>query len=696
MSGSINRIYITLRVIIFKNKMNIKNRNIGIIAHIDAGKTTLTERILYYTGQNYKMGEVHDGNTVTDFLPQEQERGITIMAAAVTTYWNDHRINIIDTPGHIDFTGEVERSLRILDGAVVVFCGVGGVQPQSETVWRQANRYKVPRIAFVNKMDRVGADFFNVINQIKDRLKSNPVVIQIPVGNEDSFKGVIDLINMKYITWKSETLGEEYEISEIPLDYLEISKKHREHLLETISEHIDEILHKYFENPDSITKEEIIQNLRKLTLDFTIVPVLCGTAKKNKGVQTLLDAIIDFLPSPKDRCFIIAKKDNEDIELKTDDNEVFSALVFKIMTDKNAGKLSMIRIYSGTLKAGQTIYNTRSGKAERISRLFTIQANKKTDVKSVEAGDICAIVGVKDIWTGDTLCGNKNTFELENIVVAKPVISITVEPLTNKDSDKLSFALQKLSEEDPTFSVKVDENGQTVVSGMGELYLDVILSRLVTEFNVECNTGQPKVSYRENITKPVTHRERLSRQTGGKGMFAEIEYRIEPVDNEDIKGLDFIWEIRSGNIPREYMSTIEKAFKDCMACGPLAGNEIENLKVTILDGMIHVVDSSPLAFETCVKISFPKAYMKGDPTLLEPIMDEEVATPEEYLSDIIGELNKRRSQVVSINTLADSTIILKVKSPLAEKFGFITTLRTLSQGRAVNNLTFSHYHRVSV
>jgi elongation factor G len=675
--------------------MNIKNRNIGIVAHIDAGKTTLTERILYYTGQNHKMGEVHDGNTVTDFLPQEQERGITIMAAAVTTYWNDHKINIIDTPGHIDFTGEVERSLRVLDGAVVVFCGVGGVQPQSETVWRQANRYKVPRIAFVNKMDRTGADFFNVVNQIENRLKSKPVIIQLPVGSEDNFKGIIDLVNMKYITWKSETLGEEYEISEIPQEYLDKAIYYNEQILESICEHNDDFMHKYLESVELITKEEILKNLRDLTINFKIVPVLCGTAKKNKGVQTLLDAIVDLLPSPKDRNYIKAKKEGEDIELRTEDDEVLSAIVFKIMTDKNAGKLSMIRLYSGTLKAGQTIYNARTGKAERVSRIFTIQANKKTDVKSVDAGDICAIVGVKDIWTGDTLCEDKKTFELENITNAKPVISITVEPLTNKDTDKLSFALQKLSEEDPTFSIKVDENGQTVISGMGELYLDVILSRMITEFGVECNTGQPKVSYRENITKPVTHRERLSRQTGGKGMFAEIEYKIEPVSDET-KGLSFEWAVKGGNVPREYMSTIEKSFKDCMVSGPLAGNEIESLKVTILDGMTHPVDSSPLAFETCVKISFPKAYMKGEPTLFEPIMDEEVSTPEEYLSDIIGEMNRRRSQVMSINTLPDSTILLRAKSPLSEKFGFITTLRTLSQGRASNNLTFSHYERVEI
>ncbi len=675
--------------------MNLKNRNIGIIAHIDAGKTTLTERVLYYTGQNHKMGEVHDGNTTTDSMPQERERGITIMSAAVTCEWNDHKITIIDTPGHIDFTGEVERSLRILDGAVVVFCGVGGVQPQSETVWRQANRYKVPRIAFINKMDRTGADFFKVVEQIENRLKSKPLIIQLPVGSEDNFKGVIDLINMKYITWNSETLGEEYEVSEIPEEYLVNAIYYHEQILETICDYDSDFMHQYFEAIETITKEDIFNKIRKLTLDFKVVPVLCGTAKKNKGVQTLLDAVVNFLPSPMDRSTISAVKDEEDIEIKTNENEVLSALVFKIMSDKNAGKLSMIRIYSGTIKVGQTIYNARTKKAERISRLFSIQADKKSDIKSASAGDICAIVGMKDIWTGDTLCGDKNVFTLESITNAKPVISITIEPLTNKDNDKLGFALQKLAEEDPTFSVKVDENGQTVVSGMGELYLDVIVSRLGTEFNVDCNTGQPKVSYRETITRPVTHRERLSRQTGGKGMFAEIEYRMEPV-LDDTKGLIFVNEVKGGNIPREYMPTIEKAFKDCMVSGPLAGNEIESLKVTIIDGAIHVVDSSPLAFETCVKLSFPTAYMKGNPVLLEPIMDEEVATPEEYLSNIIGELNRRRSQVVSIDTLADSTVILKVKSPLSEKFGFITTLRTLSQGRAINNLTFSHYERMEV
>jgi len=670
--------------------MNDLNRNIGIVAHIDAGKTTLTERILYYTGQNHKMGEVHDGNTSTDFMLQEQERGITIMSTAVTSYWKDHKINIIDTPGHIDFTIEVERSLRILDGAVIVFCAVGGVQPQSETVWRQANRYKVPRIAFVNKMDRVGANFFNVVNQIQNKLKSNPLIIQLPVGIENKFNGVIDLIDMKLITWTTETLGQDYIVSEIPQEYLEQANIFRIKLLETISYHNDKFMMKYLESPDKITNVEIIKNIRNLTLDFSIIPVLCGSAFKNKGVQTLLDAIINFLPSPIDRGIVYAKKDEHNIEIKPYDTEKLAALVFKISTDKNTGKLSMIRVYSGKLNLGQIVYNSRTGKAERISRLFTIQANKKIEVKSVGAGDICGIVGIKDLITGDTLCESKDVFFFENMKVLKPVISITIEPLTNKDNDKLGFALAKLAEEDPTFSVKIDENSQTVISGMGELYLEIILSRLKTDFGVECNTGQPKVSYREAITKPYTHHERLQRQTGGKGMFAEMEYKIEPTTE---KGLVFIWEVKGGNIPREYMSTIEKAFKDCMNNGPLAGNEIESLKVTILDGSTHVVDSSPFAFETCVKVSFPKAYIKADPCLLEPIMNEEIVTPEEYLSDIISEINKHRSKVVSIDTLPDSTIILRAKSPLSEKFGFITILRTLSQGRATTNLTFSHYEK---
>jgi len=675
--------------------MNDLNRNIGIVAHIDAGKTTLTERILYYTGMQHKMGEVHDGNTSTDFMPQEQERGITIMAAAVTSYWRDHKINIIDTPGHIDFTIEVERSLRILDGAVVVFCAVGGVQPQSETVWRQANRYNVPRIAFVNKMDRTGADFFNVVEQIKNRLKSKPLIIQLPVGCENNFRGVIDLIDMKMITWSSETLGQEYQIDDIPEDYLEQANIFRLEMIETISEYNDDFLEKYLSS-ENITKDEIIKNIRNLTIHKSIVPVLCGSAFKNKGVQTLLDSIVDYLPSPIDRGIIYATdKDLEKIEFQPKDDEKLSALVFKISSDKNTGKLSMVRVYSGTLKLGQVVYNFRTGSPERISRLFTIQANKRIDIKSVGSGDICAIVGIKDLRTGDTLCDTKNTFYFESMTVPKPVISITIEPLTNKDNDKLGFALQKLVEEDPTFTVKVDENGQTIISGMGELYLDVILSRLKTEFGVECNTGNPKVSYRENITKPVIHRERMIRQTGGKGLYADIEYKIEP-GSDDTKGLIFINEVKGGNIPKDYMSAIEKSFRDCMISGPLAGYEIENLKVTIIDGSTHVVDSSAFAFETCVKVSFPKAYMKGNPTLFEPIMDEEVTTPEEYLSDIISELNKRRSQVVSINTLPDSTIILKVKSPLAEKFGFITTLRTLSQGRAINNLTFSHYEKTDI
>ena len=672
--------------------MNNLNRNIGIIAHIDAGKTTLTERILYYTGMNHKMGEVHDGNTVTDFMPQEQEHGITIMAAAVTTYWKDHKINIIDTPGHIDFTIEVERSLRVLDGAVVVFCAVSGVQAQSETVWRQSNRYKVPRIAFVNKMDRTGADFFNVVHQIQNRLKSNPVIIQVPVGSESDFKGVIDLIDMKFITWSSETKGQDYTINEIPDEYLDQSESFRIQILETISHHNDEFFEKYLEKPEEITSEEIIQNLRVLTLNSSIVPVLCGTAFKNKGVQTLLDAIVNYLPSPVDRGIIYADRNDEKIEIIPNDDEKLSALVFKITSDKNNNKLSMIRIYSGTLSLGQIIYNFRTGSPERVSRLFTIQANKRIEVSSVGAGDICAIVGIKNLRTGDTLCDTKNTFQFESILVPKPVISISIEPLTNKDNDKLGYALQKLTEDDPTFIVKVDENGQTIISGMGELYLNIILSRLISEFGVECNTGIPKVSYRENITCAVNHKEKLSRQTGGKGMFAEIEYRIEPV-SDDTKGLIFVYEVKGGNIPKEYMSSIEKSFKNCMMNGPLAGYEIENLKVTIIDGSTHVVDSSAFAFETCVKVSFPKAYMKGKPTLLEPIMDEEITTPEEYLSNIISELNKHRSTVVSINTLPDSTNVLRVKSPLAEKFGFITTLRTLSSGRATTNLSFSHYEK---
>ena len=670
--------------------MNDFNRNIGIIAHIDAGKTTLTERILYYTGQNHKMGEVHDGNTTTDSTIQEKERGITIMAAAVTCEWDKHKITIIDTPGHIDFTGEVERSLRVLDGAVVVFCGVGGVQPQSETVWRQANRYKVPRIAFVNKMDRIGANFFNVVSQIKDRLKSVPVIIQLPVGNENNFKGVIDLVNMKMFTWNDETLGAEYNTVDIPDEYLKESIKYRIQMIESICDFDEEFFHKYME--DVITDEDLLKSLRKLTLNFSIVPVLCGSAKKNKGVQPLLDAVINLLPSPLDREAIYTE---DRLEIKPNENDTLSALVFKILIDKNAGKLSMIRIYSGTLKIGQVIYNARTNSAERISRLFTIQANKKIEVRSVSAGDICAIVGIKDIRTGDTLCGTKNVFIFESLVLPKPVISITVEPLTNKDNDKLGFALQKLAEEDPTFGVRIDDNGQTLISGMGELQLDVILSRLNTDYGVQCNTGKPKVSYRETITRSVNHREKLQRQTGGKGLYADIEFRLDPV-LDDTKGLIFVNEVKGGNVPREYMPYIEKAFRECMACGPLGGNEIESLKVTILDGSTHVVDSSPFAFETCVKISFPTAYMKGNPVLMEPIMDEEVATPDEYLSDIIGELNKHRSQVVSIDTLQDSTIILKVKSPLSEKFGFITTLRTLSQGRAINNLTFSHYEKVEV
>ncbi len=675
-------------------------RNIGIMAHIDAGKTTTTERILFYTGITHRIGEVHDGAATMDWMVQEQERGITITSAATTTFWKyndqDYKINIIDTPGHVDFTVEVERSLRVLDGAVAVFCAVGGVEPQSETVWRQADKYHVPRMAFVNKMDRSGADFFSVVNQITEKLGANPVPVQIPIGAEENFSGVIDLIENKAIVWhEDEKMGTRYELVEIPEELKAEAEEWRGKLIEAVAEYDDALLERFFEDPNSITKEEMLEVIRKATIDMTITPVLCGSAFKNKGVQRLLDSIIAFLPSPLDVGSIkgINPKNDETIERQPDVNEPLAALAFKIATDPYVGRLAFLRVYSGKIEAGSYVMNVRTGKRERISRLYQMHANKQNPKDFIEAGDICAAVGFKDLRTGDTLCDEKKQITLESMDFPEPVIGIAVEPKTQKDLDKLNIALQKLAEEDPTFSVKVDQDsGQTVISGMGELHLEILLDRLVREFKVECNQGAPQVAYKESITKSVEHREVFKKQTGGRGKFADIQIEIGPVD-EGQKGLQFVDKIKGGNIPREYIPAIQKGFGEAMYNGVLAGYPVDSLKVTLLDGSYHDVDSDALSFEIAAKMAFKHACVKASPKLLEPIMAAEVVTPEEYMGDIIGDFNRRRGKVEGMENKGGARVI-KAKVPLAEKFGYVTVLRTISSGRATSTMEFSHYEEV--
>jgi elongation factor G len=676
-------------------------RNIGIMAHIDAGKTTTTERILYYTGVNYKIGEVHDGAATMDWMVQEQERGITITSAATTCYWKynnkEYKINIIDTPGHVDFTVEVERSLRVLDGAVALFCAVGGVEPQSETVWHQADKYKVPRIGFVNKMDRTGADFFGVVQQIKNKLGANAVPIQIPIGYEEKFIGVVDLFERKaHVYDVNDPKGEKFNIIDVPADLKEQVEEWRDKLLEVICEQDDKLLEKFFENKNSLKLDELKEAARKATVKMKITPILCGAAFKNKGVQQLLDAVSAYLPSPLDVPDTEGiNPDNEKtVFRKPDEKQPLAALAFKIATDPFVGRLCYLRVYSGTLKSGSYVLNTRTDKKERIARLFQMHANKQNPRDIIEAGDICAAVGFKNIRTGDTLCDEKHPIVLESITFPEPVIGIAIEPKTQSDVDRLGMALYKLAEEDPTFRVSTDEeSGQTIISGMGELHLEIIVDRLRREFKVECNQGVPQVAYKEAITATVEHRELFKKQTGGRGKFADIIVRVEPAD-EDISGLQFINQVKGGNVPKEYIPAVEKGFKEAMRNGVLAGYQMDSLKVTLLDGSYHSVDSDSFSFEICAKQAFKNACGKAKPVLLEPIMKLEVVTPEEYMGDVIGDLNKRRGTIEGMEMKAGARVV-KAKVPLAEQFGYVTVLRTLTSGRATSSMEFSHFEQVS-
>ncbi|MBR2265386.1 MAG: elongation factor G [Paludibacteraceae bacterium] len=679
------------------------NRNIGIMAHIDAGKTTTSERILFYTGLTHKIGEVHDGAATMDWMEQEQERGITITSAATTTYWNykgdKYKINLIDTPGHVDFTVEVERSLRILDGAVAAFCAVGGVEPQSETVWRQADKYHVPRIGYVNKMDRSGADFFEVVRQVKEVLGATPCPIQIPVGAEETFKGVIDLIKMKAILWHDETMGADYSEEEIPADLRADAEEWRDKMLETCAEFDDVVMTKYFDDPSQITEDEIRAAIRKGTLELKIYPMVCGSSFKNKGVQTMLDAVCAYLPSPLDTPTIKGtdpKNPDVEIDRHPSEDEPLCALAFKIATDPYVGRLCYFRVYSGKLEAGSYVYNTRSGKKERISRIFQMHSNHQNPVDFIAAGDIGAGVGFKDIRTGDTLCSEDAPIVLESIDFPDPVIGISVEPKTQKDLDKLGVGLAKLAEEDPTFTVRTDEqSGQTVISGMGELHLEIIIDRLRREFKVECNQGRPQVNYREAITQPVELREVYKKQSGGRGKFADIIVRVEPADEGFEGSLQFEDIVKGGNIPKEYIPSIQKGFQTAMRNGVLAGFPVDKLKVTVIDGSFHPVDSDQLSFEICAQIAFKNACAKAKPVLMEPIMKIEVVTPEEYMGDVIGDLNKRRGQVGGMETSRTGARIIKATVPLAEMFGYVTALRTITSGRATSSMEFSHYAPVS-
>jgi elongation factor G len=680
---------------------NLKyTRNIGIMAHIDAGKTTTTERILFYTGRTHRMGEVHDGNAQMDWMVQEQERGITITSAATTTYWkyrsDDYKINIIDTPGHVDFTVEVERSLRVLDGAVAVFCAVGGVEPQSETVWRQANKYVVPRIAFINKMDRAGADFFSVVQQIQEKLGANPVPVQIPIGAEENFIGVIDLVSMKALIYHTdEDNVTTFKTVAVPAEMLEEAEEWRGKLIEEVANVDDTLLARYLEDHESITEEEILVALRKSTIDGLAIPVICGAAFKNKGVQSLLDAVIAFLPSPVDKGTVIGidPRNDEEIIREPDDEAPLAALAFKIATDPFVGRLAFLRIYSGILKAGDTVLNVRTGKRERINRLFQMHANKQNPKESISAGDICAGVGFKDIKTGDTLCAINKPILLESMDFPEPVIGVAIEPKTQADVDKLSMALNKLAEEDPTFQVRTDpDSGQTIIHGMGELHLEILIDRLKREFKVECNQGAPQVAYKEAITGTAEFREVFKKQTGGRGKFADMTFDLMPAD-KDIRGLQFVNEVKGGHIPKEYIPSIEKGFREAMVNGPLAGFPLDSLKVVLKDGSYHPVDSDALSFEIAAKQAFRKFAGKCNPVILEPIMSTEVVTPEEYVGEVISDFNRRRGKVEGMESKAGARVV-KAKVPLAEKFGYVTVLRTLTSGRATSTMEFSHYEQV--
>ena len=678
-------------------------RNIGIMAHIDAGKTTTSERILFYTGKTHKIGEVHEGAATMDWMAQEQERGITITSAATTAYWtwngNKYKFNLIDTPGHVDFTAEVERSLRVLDGAVAAYCAVGGVEPQSETVWRQADKYNVPRMGYVNKMDRSGADFFEVVRQMKDVLGATPAVIAVPIGSEENFKGIVDLIQMKAILWHDETMGAEYSVEEIPADMVDECNEWRAKLIEQAAEQDENLMEKYFEDPDSLTEDEIIAAIRKGTLSLDLVPMTCGSSFKNKGVQKLLDYVCMFLPSPLDTPAITGTnpETGEEEDRKPSEDEKTSALAFKIATDPYVGRLTFFRVYSGKVEAGSYIYNVRSGKKERVSRLFQMHSNHQNPVEVIGAGDIGAGVGFKDIRTGDTLCDETAPIVLESMDFPEPVIGIAVEPKTQKDLDKLSNGLAKLAEEDPTFTVKTDEqSGQTVISGMGELHLDIIIDRLKREFKVECNQGKPQVNYKEAITKTVNLREVYKKQSGGRGKFADIICNVGPVD-EDYKegGLQFSNLVTGGNIPKEFIPSVQKGFESAMKNGVLGGFPMDSLKVELLDGSFHPVDSDQLSFEICAIQAYKNACAQAKPVLMEPIMRLEVVTPEENMGDVIGDLNKRRGQVEGMDTTRTGARLVKAMVPLAEMFGYVTALRTITSGRATSSMTYDHHAPVS-
>jgi elongation factor G len=676
-------------------------RNIGIAAHIDAGKTTTTERILYYSGVNHKIGEVHDGAATMDWMAQEQERGITITSAATTVFWNyrgnKYHVNIIDTPGHVDFTVEVNRSLRVLDGLVFLFSAVDGVEPQSETNWRLADNYKVARIGFVNKMDRQGADFLMVVNQVKEMLGSNAVPLQLPIGAEDDFKGCVDLINFRGMIWNEADKGMTYEVVEIPADMLEEAKQYREQLLEAVADYDERLMEKYFEDPTSITEREILDALRAACLDHKIVPMMCGSSFKNKGVQTMLDMVMELMPSPLDKDDIIGTNPDtgEQVVRKPSFDQPFAGLAFKIATDPFVGRLAFTRAYSGVLDAGSYVMNTRSGNKERISRIFQMHANKQNPIEKLGAGDIGAVVGFKDIKTGDTLCDEKNLIVLESMNFPDPVIGLAVEPKTQADSDKMGMALAKLSEEDPTFRVHTEEEtGQTVISGMGELHLEIIIDRLKREFKVECNQGAPQVAYKEAIMGSTSHREVFKKQTGGRGKFADIVIEIGANEDPEKTGLVFVNNIKGGNIPREFIPAIEKGFKEAMKNGVLAGYPLDTLKVELNDGSFHAVDSDALSFELCAKMAYREAAPKCKPVIMEPIMKLEVVTPSENMGDVIGDLNKRRGIIEGTGERNKATVI-NAKVPLSEMFGYVTDLRTITSGRANSSMEFSHYSQAT-
>jgi len=676
-------------------------RNIGIMAHIDAGKTTTSERILFYTGKTHKIGEVHEGGATMDWMVQEQERGITITSAATTAFWNysddTYQINIIDTPGHVDFTVEVERSLRVLDGAVATFCAVGGVEPQSETVWRQADKYKVPRVGYVNKMDRTGADFAAVCAQIRERLGANAIPVVLPIGAEDKFEGVIDLVyNQAYYYFDDKTVRDNYNIKEIPAELAAEAAEARANLIEEVAASDDALMEKFFDNPDSITPDEIIRALRTATINMSVIPMLCGSSFKNKGVQLLLNSVIAYLPSPMDVEAIVGTNPStgDEVTRKPSESDPFCALAFKIATDPFVGRLGFIRVYSGKLDAGSYAFNTRSGKKERISRIYQMHANKQNPIEFVGAGDIAAAVGFKDVRTGDTLCDEKNPIVLESMTFPEPVIGLAVEPKTQKDLDKLGVGLSKLAEEDPTFTVKTDEDsGQTVISGMGELHLEIIVDRLRREFGVEINQGAPQVNYKEALTKTVQYREVFKKQTGGRGKFADIIFTIGPSEDKEKVGLEFVDQVKGGNIPKEYIPSVQKGFATAMSNGALAGYSIDSMKVTLLDGSFHPVDSDSLSFEIAARNGFRHAAVSAGPVIMEPIMAVEVVTPEENMGDIIGDLNKRRGQIQGMEQKGTARVV-KAKVPLSEMFGYVTVLRTISSGRATSSMEFSNFAEV--